>query len=235
MVSGFCYDGLERMIKIPKTSNARRTRLPDEHRRLIKGLRRVIKDGRVLDSMTRTPREVFVPFNLRHLTYEDMPLSIGHGQTISQPLIVALMLEALELKGDETVLEVGTGSGYQAVLLSQLARRVVSVERIPALSKKAWELISALGCVNVRVELAGEELGCPRHGPYDAIIVAASAPEIPKSLLRQLRTGGRMVIPMGSRDEQDLQRVVKGERGVRVESLGSCRFVPLIGEGGWEE
>ena len=223
------------MVKIPKISGGKLTHMEASQQHLIGGLRSVIKDQRVLDAMARTPREVFVPHHLRHLAYEDIPLSIGEGQTISQPLIVALMLEALELKGDESVLEVGTGSGYQAVLLSQLARRVVSVERIPTLVERARELIKTLGCINVRIELAGEELGCTRYAPYDAIIVASGAPEIPKGLLGQFRTGGRMVISVGSREEQDLKSVVKGEYGLRVDDLGPCRFVPLIGKGGWEE
>lgn len=220
---------------MPRKSDASTSRMEAAHQQLIENLRKTIKDERVLSAMARTPREAFVPPHLRHLTYEDMPLAIGHGQTISQPFVVALMLEALELDGSEKVLEVGTGSGYQAVLLSQLARRVVSVERVPALVQKATELIRSLGCVNVTVEQAGETLGCPRYAPYDAIIVSAGAPTVPKSLSDQLNVEGRMVIPVGTREEQDLKRVVKREHGLSVRGFGPCRFVPLIGEGGWEE
>ena len=229
----FCYHGAGRMGKISKIPDARLSGFEAAHQKLIEGLRKEIKDEGVLSAMARTPRELFVPPELRHLTYEDTPLSIGHEQTISQPYIVALMLQDLALRGQESVLEVGTGSGYQAVLLSQLARRVVSVERIPALAEKASKLIKTLGCANVRVEPAGEGLGCPSYAPFDAIIVAAAAPEIPEGLLDQLVLGGRMVIPVGSQEEQDLKSVVRGDDGPKTRSLGLCRFVPLIWEGGW--
>ncbi len=194
-----------------------------------------IRDERVIEAMERTPREAFVPSHLRHLAYEDMPLSIGYGQTISQPLIVAMMLEALDLKGDEEVLEVGAGSGYEAVLLSQLARRVVTVERISELTQGVAELTKMLGCVNVWVEQAGETLGCPEHAPYDTIVVSAGLPQIPQVLLGQLKTEGRMVLPVGSREEQDLKWVLKQELGLKIRSMGPCRFVPVIGEGAWQE
>ncbi len=212
------------------------SQLDTAQQRLGQELRRGgIRDKRVIEAMERTPREAFVPSHLRHLAYEDMPLSIGYGQTISQPLIVAMMLEALDLKGDEEVLEVGAGSGYEAVLLSQLARRVVTVERISELTQGVAELTKMLGCVNVWVEQADETLGCPEYAPYDAIVVSAGLPQIPQVLLGQLKTEGRMVLPVGSREEQDLKWVLKQELGLKIRSMGPCRFVPVIGEGAWQE
>ena len=219
----------------PRVSNGSRSQMEIAQRRLIESLSARIKDQRVIDAMARTPREIFVPSQARDLAYEDVPVSIGHQQTISQPYIVAMMLAALELQGHETVLEVGTGSGYQAVLLAQLARRVVTVERIAALAKEAEDRIRRLGCRNVRVEVAEGTLGCPRYAPYQGIIVAAAAPTIPQKLLEQVSVGGRMVVPVGGRDEQDLKRVVKLENGFDVVGLGACRFVPLIGEDAWDE
>ena len=217
-------------------SRASSSQLYTAQHRLGEELRRGgIRDRRVLEAMERTPREAFVASHLRHMAYEDMPLSIGHGQTISQPFIVAMMLEALALSGDEEVLEVGTGSGYEAVLLSQLARKVVTVERVPELTEKVAELIESLGCVNVRVEQAGETLGCPTYAPYDAIVVSAGLPSIPQVLIDQLKMEGRMVLPVGSREEQDLKWVVKHESGLKIRSLGPCRFVPVIGEGAWQD
>lgn len=200
---------------------------------LLRNLASEIRDKRVLEAMASVPREEFVPLALRHLAYEDRPLSIGYGQTISQPFIVALMIEALGLKGNEKVLEVGTGSGYQAVVLSMLAREVISVERIPELANWASETLKRLGYQNVSVYLASKVLGWPQERPYDAIIVAAAAPEIPEALLDQLANGGRLVIPVGSRYEQTLVRVTRDSNGDIVESLGGCRFVPLIGQGAW--
>lgn len=183
--------------------------------------------------MSKVPREEFVPEESKLCAYEDRPLPIGYGQTISQPFIVALMTSALELKGDEKVLEIGTGSGYQAAILSLLVRRVISVERIPQLAEEARERLRRLGYKNVEVYLAGETLGYPPEAPYDAIIVTAGAPQVPPSLLSQLKVGGRIVIPVGSRFEQDLLKVVKTEKGIKVESLGPCRFVPLIDKEAW--
>jgi len=204
-------------------------------KRLIEGLREEIKDERVLEVMAKIPRELFVPEESRFLAYEDRPLPIGYGQTISQPFIVALMTSALELSGGEKVLEIGTGSGYQAAILAELVRKVVTVERIPELAQRAEKLLRQLGYNNVEVHIAGKELGWPSEAPYDAIIVTAGAPQIPPSLLNQLGTGGRMVIPVGSKYDQDLLKVTKLEKGVRIENLGPCRFVPLIGEGSWSE
>lgn len=203
--------------------------------RLIEHLSREIKDKRVLEVMARIPRELFVPEDCYHAAYEDRPLAIGFGQTISQPFIVALMTEALELKGNEKVLELGTGSGYQAAILAELARWVVTVERIPQLVASARRVLEELGYRNVEVHLTEKTLGWVSGAPYDAIIVTAGAPSIPKALLDQLAFGGRLVIPVGSRWQQELMKVTKLKKRNRVENLGGCRFVPLVGEGAWEE
>jgi protein-L-isoaspartate(D-aspartate) O-methyltransferase len=203
---------------------------------LVRALRSEIRDERVLSAFARVPRERFVPESLQHFAYEDRPLPIGHEQTISQPLMVAMMTQALRLRGDEKVLEVGTGSGYQAALLSLLAREVVSVERVPELATSAEQHLRALGYANVRVFLAGEALGWPAEAPYDAIIVTAGAPAMPRSLLDQLAMNGRLVAPVGGRRVQQLVRATKSDRGITVERLGECRFVPLIAEKeGWPE
>ncbi|HIE16995.1 MAG TPA: protein-L-isoaspartate(D-aspartate) O-methyltransferase [Dehalococcoidia bacterium] len=203
--------------------------------RLLDSLSQEISDKRVLSAMAHVPRELFVPPECYRAAYEDMPLSIGFGQTISQPFIVALMTQALELKGDEKVLEVGTGSGYQAAILAELARWVVSVERIPELAKSAKEVLKKLGYTNIEIHEADRVLGWPSGAPYDGIIVTAGAPRVPQALLEQLKLGGRLVIPVGSRWEQNLLKVTRREKQNVVENLGGCRFVPLIGEGAWEE
>ena len=207
-----------------------------EREALVRSLRTEICDERVLTAFRRVPRESFVPEDVRRHAYEDRPLPIGHGQTISQPLMVAIMLQAMNLLGDEKVLEVGTGSGYQAALLSVLAREVVSVERVPDLSRRAAERLGELGYANVRVFTAGDALGWPLEAPYDAIIVSAGAPDIPSSLVDQLAMGGRMAVPVGGRRAQQLVRVERSERGVTIERRGECRFVPLIApKEGWPE
>ena len=203
---------------------------------LVRSLRAEVRDERVLAAFGRVPRERFVPPDLQRFAYDDRPLPIGHEQTISQPLMVAIMAQALLLRGDEKLLEVGTGSGYQAAVLSLLAREVVSVERIPALSQVAAQRLQELGYHNVRVFIAGEALGWPQEAGYDAITVAAGAPEVPSSLIDQLAPGGRMVVPVGGRRLQQLVRATKSERGVTMERLGECRFVPLIApDEGWPE
>jgi len=202
---------------------------------LIESISPGIKDQRTLTAMSRVPRELFVPAELQSSAYDDRPLEIGYGQTISQPYMVALMTEALGLRGQEKVLEIGTGSGYQAAVLAELARQVYSVERIPELANAARKLLSELGYDNVRVELAGDQLGCEKYAPYDAILVAAAAPTIQQVLIDQLTEGGRLVIPVGTRWEQELLRVTKGKTGNMTEKLGGCRFVPLIGRDAWQE
>jgi len=202
---------------------------------LIAKLSLEIADKRVLEAMRRVPREAFVPQDQYHAAYEDRPLSIGFGQTISQPYIVALMVQALELKGGDKVLELGAGSGYEAAILAELAREVVTVERISELVEGAKRALEKLGYSNVKVHLASRELGWSDEAPYGAIIVSAGAPTIPQLLLNQLSFGGRLVIPVGSRWQQDLLKVTKRRKGNKVENLGGCYFVPLIGEGAWEE
>ena len=203
---------------------------------LVRSLRVEVRDERVLAAFGHVPRERFVPPDLQQYAYDDRPLPIGHGQTISQPLMTAIMTQALRLRGDEKVLEVGTGSGYQAALLSRLAREVVSVERIPELTEEAARRLEELGYANVRVFRAGEALGWPREAPYDAITVTAGAPGVPGSLVNQLAMGGRMLVPVGGRRTQQLVRVSKSERGTTMERLGECRFVPLISvKEGWRE
>jgi len=201
--------------------------------RMLELLRRHIADPRVIDAMAAVPRERFLPSHLRHQAYDDRALPIGEGQTISQPLIVAMMTQALRLKPDDRVLEVGSGSGYQAAVLAQLARDVVTVERIPALVERARAVLAALGCENVRVYQAGAALGRFEDAPYDAILVAAGAPHVPRALVAQLAPGGRLVLPVGSLRAQELVRVTKAPHGLDLERLGPCAFVPLVGEDAW--
>lgn len=203
--------------------------------RLIENLGTEVKDKRVLEAMARIPRECFVPPEEQHLAYEDRPLPIGLDQTISQPFIVALMTQALELTGSEKVLEIGTGSGYQAAILAELARLVITVERLPALAEAARKVLDGLGYTNIVVHLAKETLGWPDDAPYDAIIATAGAPRVPPDLLAQLAIGGRMVIPVGSRYVQELCKVTRQRRKNKIQNLGGCRFVSLIGKGAWEE
>ncbi len=202
---------------------------------MIRSLDHEIADKRVVEAMKRVPREAFVPTEMRPAAYDDRPLSIGFGQTISQPFIVALMIQALELQGDDKVLEVGTGSGYVAAVLSRIASRVITVECIPQLADCARLALDRLGYDNIETHLAGGVLGWPQESPYDAIIVSAGAPSVPQSLLDQLAWNGRLVIPVGTRWQQELLRVIKLKTGNRVENLGGCYFVPLIGEGAWDE
>jgi len=203
--------------------------------RLIEHLSSEIRDERVLAVMARIPRERFVPPEERDLAYEDIPLPIGLDQTISQPFIVALMTEALELTGNEKVLEVGAGSGYQAAILAELARLVITVERLPALTEGAKRVLDSLGYTNIVVYLAEETLGWQDEAPYDAIMVTAGAPRVPVDLLAQLAIGGRLVIPVGSRYVQELYKVTKRRKKNIVQNLGGCRFVPLIDKNAWEE
>jgi len=207
--------------------------LAAERERMLALLRAHIRDERVVTAMALVPREVFVPADLRAYAYDDRALPIGEGQTISQPLIVGLMLDALQLQPDDRVLDVGTGSGYQAAVLSRLVHEVISVERIPALADRARQTLASLGFGNVHVHHAGDALGWPEDAPYDAIVVAASAPHVPRSLIDQLGEGGRMVLPVGERTQQQLVRVTRTAHGVTLERLGACAFVPLIAEEAW--
>lgn len=203
--------------------------------RLIKQLSTEIKDKRVLAAMSHVPRELFVPPESRQSAYEDRPLPIGWEQTISQPFIIALMTEALELIGSEKVLEVGTGSGYQTAILAELARQVITVERLSALAETSKRVLDSLGYINIEVHLAEKTLGWKSEAPYNAILVTAGAPNVPNELLAQLAIDGRMVIPVGSRYVQELCKIVKRKDKNLVRNLGGCRFVSLIGKDAWEE
>jgi protein-L-isoaspartate(D-aspartate) O-methyltransferase len=200
---------------------------------LLAELRHDIRDEQVLAAMASVPREKFVSDDLRTFAYDNRPLPIGHGQTISQPLIVAMMTEALALNGDERVLELGTGSGYQAAILAELAARVVTVERIAPLAEQAAAVLAELGYHNVEVHLAGDTLGWPEEAPYEGILVTAGAPNVPTALVDQLASYGRLVVPVGARDVQELLLVINAPAGLSTERLGPCRFVPLVGAGGW--
>ena len=203
--------------------------------RLLRKLSGEISDKRVIDAIAAVPRERFVRQADRHVAYEDIALGIAAGQTISQPTIVAIMLQEMELRRFDRVLEIGTGSGYQAAVLGELVREVVTVERVPELADSARLLLARLGYSNVRVEEAGVALGRPGDGRFDAIVVAAAAPRIPRTLLGQLEVGGRLVIPVGNLREQSLVKAVRTMDGVVTRALGACRFVPLIGREAWSE
>ena len=202
---------------------------------LLSKLARRIRSPETLRAMAAVPRERFVPPEYRSMAYQDIPLSIGEGQTISQPTMVAEMTAALRLSPRDKVLEVGAGSGYQAAVLAESAPDgfVVTVERLPALAARAEATLRELDYRNVVVEPAGPMPGCPERGPYDAILVAAAAPAIPPSLLSQLRVGGRMTLPVGSREQQELLLVLRTGEGVSISDLGPCRFVPLLGAEGF--
>jgi protein-L-isoaspartate(D-aspartate) O-methyltransferase len=197
--------------------------------------RRNIHDERVLQAMATVPRHVFVPQQLSEHAYDDGALPIGEGQTISQPFIVALTAAALQLHPQDRVLEVGTGSGYAAAVLAQLVAEVWSVERFRSLAEEAKQRLDELGYANVHVGVGDGTGGWPAHAPYDAIAVAAAAPDVPRPLLDQLAPGGRLVVPIGSRDDQQMVRIVRTAQGFRKQDLGPVRFVPLVGEHGWRE
>ena len=192
-----------------------------------------LDDQRVIEAMLRVPREEFVPAESAHLAYADMALPIGYDQTISQPYMVALMTSVLGVRRMDRVLDIGTGSGYQAAVLAELAREVVSTERILTLIRPAESRLQSLGYANITVKRAGRELGLPGEPRFNGIIVGAGAPKLPTELVEQLEIGGRLVVPVGSRQEQQLIKVVRTHDGFSVETLGGCRFVPLIGEGAW--
>ena len=195
---------------------------------------RGLHDPRLLAAFESVPRHLFVPEKYHHLAYADGPLPIGHGQTISQPYIVALMTHLLELTGDERVLEVGTGSGYQAAILSRLAGEVHTVEIVPELAKQAEKVLCETGCANVHVHLADGSLGWPDAAPYDAILVAAAAPSAPQPLLDQLADGGRMVIPVGGQGYQELEVWRREGEKFKSRRVVAVAFVPLRGEYGWK-
>jgi protein-L-isoaspartate(D-aspartate) O-methyltransferase len=196
---------------------------------------RGVEDPRVLAAMGRVPRELFVPRALRGSAYEDAALPIGSGQTISQPYMVARICEALALRGGERVLDVGTGSGYQAAVLAELAGEVHTIERLPELAQRARETLDRAGYRSVRVHVGDGTLGVPAHAPYAAIAVAAAAPEIPEPLYEQLEPRGRLVIPVGRREGQELQVIVRSPEGPAVVRSVPCRFVPLVGQEGFAD
>ncbi len=201
---------------------------------LFKHLSWDIRDRRVIEAMKRVPREKFVLPDDLQAAYDDHPLSIGYGQTISQPFIVALMIQARHLKSSDRVLELGTGSGYVAAILGLLAEKVVSVEIVPELAESAADVLGRLGHKNVDVHLVPKStLGWLDDAPYDAIIVSAGAPSVPSMLLGQLNWNGRLVIPVGSRFQQDLLKITRLHEGDKIENMGACYFVPLIGDSAW--
>jgi protein-L-isoaspartate(D-aspartate) O-methyltransferase len=196
---------------------------------------RGIQDERLLDVMSHIPRERFMPAAIRHMAYEDRALPIGSGQTISQPFIVALMTEALELSPESRVLEIGTGSGYQTAILSALAGEVYTIERHEELTRLARQVIAELELENVHFLVGDGTLGFPEAAPYDAIMVTATGPRMPQPLWEQLAEGGRLVMPIGEEDRQLLQVIQKIEGRAHTETLSACRFVPLVGVEGWSE
>jgi protein-L-isoaspartate(D-aspartate) O-methyltransferase len=197
--------------------------------------RRGVTDAAVLAAMEFVPRHDFVPEELRSRAYEDVPLPIGDGQTISQPYIVAAMTAALRLRPGDRVLEIGTGCGYQAAVLSRLAKEVFTVERRPELALSASERLARLGYANVHVHCGDGTLGLPEFAPFDAILVAAAAPAVPQPLLAQLAEGGRMILPVGDAEHQELRLIEKQGKAFLKSSLEGCRFVPLVGYYGWQD
>jgi protein-L-isoaspartate(D-aspartate) O-methyltransferase len=207
---------------------------PDRQTMVARQLRaRDISDERVLEAMERVPRELFVPDQERDHAYADAALPIGHGQTISQPYMVARIAEALALRPGERVLDVGTGSGYQAAVLAELGTEVVTIERIPELAERARASLAAAGFPQVDVRVGDGTLGVPELAPFDAIAVAAAAPELPRTLYEQLAPRGRLVVPVGGRGGQRLEVIVRSPEGPAVLRSVPCRFVPLVGEEGF--
>ncbi len=196
---------------------------------------RGIKDLRVLEAMSQVPRHLFAQESLRHRAYGDHPLPIGENQTISQPYIVGTMTAALGLTGEEKVLEIGTGSGYQTAVVAELARQVFTIERLNNLSRKAQKVLEALHYTNIVFKMFDGTYGWPDQAPFDAILITASAKEIPESLVNQLGEGGKLTAPVGDADEQKLVVLTKTKSRISRRELGACKFVPLIGKYGWRE
>lgn len=217
--------------------NGSSTRFAEDRRLMVESQirKRGVRDERVLLAMATVPRHEFVPASCKNLAYVDEPLPIGYGQTISQPYIVAAMVASLELAGPEKVLEIGTGCGYQAAVLSLLAREVHTVEFLPTLAGSAAERLQRLGYVNVHVHTGDGTLGWPESSPYNAILIAAAAPAVPEPLLHQLAEGGRLIAPVGEEDKQELQLITKHEGKMQFKQGGPCRFVPLMGKHGWRK
>ena len=219
----------------PEGGSRRDPQLEARRQSLLASLQAAVADDAVIEAMAQVPREIFVPPDLRQAAYDDRALPIGYDQTISQPLIIAIMTAALKLRPTDRVLEVGTGSGYQAAVLSLMAGTVITVERVPELSLPARRRLAGLGFDNVEVRQAGEELGWPEDAPYDAILVAAATPRGPRSLVQQLSENGRLVIPVGPASHQSLLLVTVTPEGEETVDLGGCQFVPLIGPDAWDE
>ena len=196
---------------------------------------RGINDLRLLEVVSRVPRHLFVQESLQHRAYGDTPLPIGENQTISQPYIVGAMTEALDLKGEERVLEIGTGSGYQTAIIAELCRQVFTIERLNNLSRKAQNVLESLNYMSIVFKMFDGTYGWPDQAPFDAILITASAPEIPGSLVKQLGDGGRLVAPIGEADKQKLVVLTKNGDRVSRRDLGDCKFVPLIGKYGWPQ
>ena len=196
---------------------------------------RGIRDSRVLAAMAKVRRHLFVAEELRDQAYDDHPVPIGEGQTVSQPYIVALMVEALGLNGEERVLEVGTGSGYEAAVLAELCAQVFSIELVEDLAARARIVLASLGYRNVSIQVGDGTLGWEKHAPYDAVVISAAAPCIPRPLIRQLKLDGSLVLPIGEKKLQTLVRIRKESGGLREEYLGECLFVKLMGTYGWED
>jgi protein-L-isoaspartate(D-aspartate) O-methyltransferase len=215
---------------MPAPPEQRRARMVDEQ---LRG--RDIVDERVLEAMERVPRELFVPEDLRGRAFDDVALPIGSGQTISQPYMVARIAEELGLDGDERVLDVGTGSGYQAAVLAELGDEVHTIERIPELAEQARATLAEAGYGQVEVHVGDGSRGLPEHAPFDAVAVAAAAPSFPTALYEQLTQGGRLVVPVGGRRGQRLEVIVRTPEGPAVLRSVPCRFVPLVGEEGFED
>ena len=194
---------------------------------------RGIYDPKVLDAMLKVPRHEFVPEDMRPYAYEDRPLPIGEGQTISQPYMVALMTQCMELEGPESVLEIGAGSGYQAAILAEIAAMVYTIERFPSLLQRAQEVLARLGYTNYKALVGDGTLGWEENAPFNGIMVTAGAPDVPPSLLEQLADKGRLVIPIGPERYQTLYKIVKKGKKIRREFVTYCSFVPLIGKEGW--
>lgn len=217
------------MLKFKKDAYERQRKRMVETQLVPRGIRQ----QKLLDAMLAVPRHIFVDEAFYSQAYGDFPLPIGFDQTISQPYMVALMTEALELTGKERVLEIGTGSGYQTAVLAMLAEKVYTVERLSALAERAGKTLDTLLCSNVVRRVGDGSCGWPDEAPFDAILVTAGSPEVPKALVEQLSVGGRLVIPVGGEMNQQLVRITKNEGGFTRDNLGYCRFVKLIGKYGW--
>jgi len=225
------------MATVPQDKGSESARFAEDRRLMVESQirKRGVADERVLQAMATVPRHEFVPAFWLNQAYGDEPLPIGHGQTISQPYIVAAMVASLVFTGSENVLEIGAGCGYQAAVVSLLAKEVHTVEILPELAQSAAERLQRIGYANVHVHCGDGTLGWPESSPYDAILIAAAAPAMPEPLLQQLAEGGRLIAPVGEEDKQELQLITKRGGNFLVKQCGPCRFVPLMGQHGWRK